>query len=413
MHLQARRIVRTGVAGSGLAALILFGLLPTSVPPVVEDVPRGEPAAPSPIPVEVAPVRSGTLVQYTQANGILRARRAIDVLARISSDVIEVRAINGQRVSRGDTLFLLDDREFHAAYERARTSLLGAQIEYRTLSQSPFLESPDSSTIRGRIAATSWRMRELDDLFHRGKMTREAYDREQRDCRAAFAYFGADRGDVIANKSGLAIAEEVCQRARMDLDAAVVTAPCAGTVANSDLAPGMRVHPGMQLLTIQDLSALMVEGELLEADASKVVPGQAARVTVPAVERLVASGRVASVNPVVAQGTRTVKVTVELRESVTPRFTLYPGMYAAVAIVTARARGRLLVRREAVLFRDGRSVAFTLRGNRAQWNYLEVGESNDEFCEIRSGVRLDDTVLVGGHLMLAHDATVLPVVRHE
>ncbi len=413
MHLHTSRIVRTGIAGSGLAALILLGFLPTSAPPVVEDASRGASAGPAPIPVEVAPVRRGTLVRYTRANGTLRARRAIDVLARISSDVIEVRTANGRCAARGDTLFILDDREFHAAYERARTSLLGAQIEYRSLSQSPFLELPDSSTILRRISASIGRMGDLDDLFRRGMVTREAYDREQRDCRAALAYLRADRGDVIANKSGLAIAEEACQRAQMDLDATVVTAPCAGIVANSDLAPGMRVHPGMQLLTVQDLSALIVDVELLEADAWKVMPGQAARVTVPAVEGLVESGRVASVNPIVTQGTRTVRVAVELRDGVSLRFKLYPGMYAAVAIATAIARDRLLVRREAVLFRDDRPVAFTLRGNRAQWNYLEVGEANDELCEIRSGIGLNDTVIVGGHAMLAHDATVLPVVWRE
>jgi len=353
------------------------------------------------------------LIQYTRANGTIRARKAIDLVARISSDVLEVLAGNGRRVERGDTLLILDDREVHAAFERARTSLLGAQIEYRSLSQSPFLEAPDSSTIRRRIATTRDRMGELGELLRQGKVSRETYDREQRECRAALAYLLADRGDVIANKSGLAIAEEACQRARLDLEATVVTAPCAGTVANCNLVSGMRIHPGAPLLTVQDLTALSVEVDLLEGDAWKIAPGQAARVTVPSVEGLVASGRVATVNPVVSQGSRSVKVEVELRDGVSLRIRLFPGMYAAVAIATAIARDRLLVPREAVLFRDDRPLAFTLHGNRAQWRYLEVGESNDECFEIRSGIGVHDTVIVGGHAMLAHDATVLPVVRRE
>jgi membrane fusion protein, multidrug efflux system len=413
MQLHTKHIVRLGIAGTGLAVFLLPSLLPSPTPPVAQETPGRTSLGAAPIPVEVAPVTNGELVQFTRAHGILRARRSIDIAARIGSDVIDVRAMNGRHVARGDTLLLLDDREFHAAYERARTTLLGAQIEYRTLSQSPFLESQDSATIRRQTMVDAGRMSELDDLFRRGILTREAYDREQRDARAALAYVRADRGDVIANKSGLAVAEEICQRAQMDLDAAVVTAPCPGTIANSSLVAGMRVHPGMQLLTVVDLSTLAVEADLLEGDASKIRPGQPARVSVPAVGGADAAGFVVAVNPLVQEGTRTVKVTVSLEGDFSNRSRMYPGMYATVAIATALLRDRLLVRREAVLIRDDRAVAFTLRGNRARWHYLEIGESNDEFFEVRSGVGAADTVIVGGHAMLAHDATVLPVVRHE
>jgi membrane fusion protein (multidrug efflux system) len=83
-----------------------------------------------------------------------------------------------------------------------------------------------------------------------------------------------------------------------------------------------------------------------------------------------------------------------------------PGMYVTVSIVTEVLNNRFLVPRSALLTRDQRSIVFTVKGPFAKWHYVDTGENNDEFWEIRNGIAAGDTVIVEGHYTLAHDARV-------
>ena len=67
--------------------------------------------------------------------------------------------------------------------------------------------------------------------------------------------------------------------------------------------------------------------------------------------------------------------------------------------------------------RDGRTLVFVVKEGRAQWTYVVPGQSNGERVEVLpdsnsaiAPVAQGDTVLVGGHLTLTHDALVVAKV---
>ena len=66
----------------------------------------------------------------------------------------------------------------------------------------------------------------------------------------------------------------------------------------------------------------------------------------------------------------------------------------------------MAVPRPAVLERSRRLLVFVARGGRAEWSYVETGLESDGEIEITSGVAPGDTILVDGHLTLAHGAPV-------
>jgi len=75
--------------------------------------------------------------------------------------------------------------------------------------------------------------------------------------------------------------------------------------------------------------------------------------------------------------------------------------------------GRVIVPSGAVIEGDGRTLVFRARAGRADWVYVPVGRSNGVETEIladsvsgRTLVEPGDTVLVGGHLTLTHDAPI-------
>ena len=86
----------------------------------------------------------------------------------------------------------------------------------------------------------------------------------------------------------------------------------------------------------------------------------------------------------------------------------------------ARLVGRVLVPAGAVIERDGRTLVFRARAGRADWVYVPVGRSNGTETEIladsvsgRTLVAPGDTVLVGGHLTLTHDAPIRVRLQEE
>jgi multidrug efflux pump subunit AcrA (membrane-fusion protein) len=84
-------------------------------------------------------------------------------------------------------------------------------------------------------------------------------------------------------------------------------------------------------------------------------------------------------------------------------------MFATVLLESEILPSCLLVPKDALLVRDQRTLVFIAQRGLAKWQYVEVGEENERFIEIRSGILVGDTVIVGGHYTLSHDAKVAKV----
>lgn len=366
-------------------------------------------------PVRTVAARLGVLVKHLSASGTIRAGRDMDVQTRVAGYLTEVSAFNGKAVWRGDRLAAVDDRECRVAFERARADLLNAQIEFRTLSATPFLAATDSAAARQLIMSESRSLDSLREAHRRGRMGDENYERLTREREAVLAYLTANRGDVIAGRSGLAGAREAFETARLNLQWTSIAAPFNGYVADCSLSPGMHVTAGQSLMRLIDLSTLLVDVEVLEYEISRVEVGQHARIRPVGFQEKEFSGTVLHLNPIVDSRAKTMKVTIALRngraKGSPASVRLRPGMFASVLIETDVLAHRLLVPRSALLIRDQRPLVFTIENGLAKWHYVETGDSNEEMIEILSGLAAGDSVVIDGHYTLAHDTPVSLVNR--
>lgn len=366
-------------------------------------------------PVHVSVTRAGDLVMQLAAYGVLRARQAVDIRALVGGTLTLVQAYNGKEVMRGERLAVIDDHEFRLAYERTRTDLLNAQIEYQTLSANPFLASTDSSEIQQIVAGEAASLDSLTQAYLSSKIDEESFERMSRDHEAVLAYLTAERRDVIAGRSGLVRAREAHEIAKRQLERTSVRAPFDGFVADCYVSPGMCVEPGQTLMRLCDLSAFFVDVEILETEVSTVAVGRRAQIVPVGLPGWSIPGSVISVNPLVDLRTRTVKATIaldgKLRRLGPQPPALVPGMFASVLLETEVHSNRLIVPSSAVLVRDERSLVFKVQRGFAKWCYVETGARNGEEIEIIDGLRAGDTVIVDGHFTLAHDARVA-VIGH-
>ncbi len=175
-----------------------------------------------------------------------------------------------------------------------------------------------------------------------------------------------------------------------------VTAPIDGTVIRKVKKAGESVSNGDTLVMIYDLSYLTVTLAIDELDIKTVAVGQRASVTADAVEGTVFDGVVTRVG---VNGTTSGGVTtypVDIRIDVTDG--LLPGMNVDIVITVQEVTDALTIPVDAVE-RNNRVLVKTADGSTGEnapegYKYVtvELGMSDEDYVEIRSGLSEGDTV---------------------
>ena len=374
---MSARTLRWWVTGTLAAAVLLAGCKGKEAS--AEDgadstAAEGEEASRSNLrlPVVGAAVRKGDLVLSVATAGQVRSDAVSSLRFETDGTVQEVLVRPGQRVTKGQPLVRLDPRPFDMAVAEAEAAVEQAKVQY------------------------------LDNIVPDSIVSGKAPTEERR--RNARA------------RSGLDGAEVRLQRAKLDRERSVITAPFAGTVDRVQVAAGERVRAGQDAATVVDLSRLVVEAQVLEHDLPLVKVGGIARVTAAALGGRELTGRITALLPLVDSATRAGRALVEVRGDQVLR----PGMYADVRLEATRLPGRVLVPSRAIIERDGRPLVFVVKEGKAQWTYILPGRTNGIDTEVlpdstsqQVPVAVGDTVIIEGHLTLTHDAPVRLVAQQE
>lgn len=180
-------------------------------------------------------------------------------------------------------------------------------------------------------------------------------------------------------------------------DTLTLRSPITGRVLERNVLEGNYVEPSTELYRIADLSVLWLQAKIYEYELPHIQVGQTAVVSLLADPTSQFEGKIAFVEPIVQELTRTVKVRVEIPN---PDDLLKPGMYADLKIEHDMGEG-LLVPDSAVLRTGERAIAFrALEGGRFEPVAVALGGRFGDRLEIRSGLAEGDHVLVSGNFLI-------------
>jgi membrane fusion protein, macrolide-specific efflux system len=175
---------------------------------------------------------------------------------------------------------------------------------------------------------------------------------------------------------------------------AVLTAPISGVVTDVAVTTGSDAPAGAAM-TIAS-RALVVETSVVESDVASIELGQAAMVTIGAIDQAI-DGSVTAIAPSAedsaSTGVTSFAITVTLRE--VPE-ALRAGMTADVTIVTASVTDVLTIPSRAL---SGGAGSYSVRvvgsDGTVQPRAVTVGLVTDSLAEITSGLAAGDTVVTG------------------
>ena len=279
--------------------------------------------------------RRGDLTLTVTANGKLQATRTVNIGSELSGTVRRVLVDVNDRVKKGGVLVELDTAKLIAQVARSRASLAATQAR---LAQT-------IATVKESEAGLA-RLKEVSRLSG-GKVLSAA------ELDAATAALARARADENSARANVEDAKAALSTDETNLSKASIRSPIDGVVLSRSVEPGNAVAAALQAVTLmslaEDLTHLLVEVSVDEADVGAVQVGQKASFTVsaypqrryPATVSRVAYGSTLTEN-VVTYATR-----LEVDNS---DLSLRPGMTVSATITAADRHGVLLVPNPALRF---------------------------------------------------------------
>lgn len=314
-------------------ALLLFTVTPVMV--AAADKKAGH-------PVKVYELQDTALAREYRLLGSVEAKTQISVLNRESGQILELPWFEGDRVSQGDLLLRIDDREISAELDKAEANLKQARID----------------------------LNRLEKLQPRNLASEDEVAR-------------------AATQLELARAEESLLRTR--LSDTRIQSPVNGIISSIKLRSGSYAPENTHILSLFDPETLFIQAYLPEV---MVAGAENASWTVrfPSTGNAPAQeARLQRIYPFYDPATR--QTTIEL--AVTDNSRLLPGMQADI-LMEAAPRSRLWLPLMAVQEDESGRYVFINKDGKATRRDIETGEIRADHIEVTDGIEAGTQVVITG-----------------
>ena len=309
------------------------------------------------------------------ASGHVVPQRKAAIASKASGRLEWLGVTEGTRVKAGEVIARLDARDVAAQSESARANVEVARAGI--------------DTARAEARDAEQNLRRTRDLFGQKFVSQSALDTAvARDDRA--------RAAVVSAQAALGAAQANARNAQVAVDYTLIRAPFDGIILSKSANVGDLVTPFSSaadskgaVVSMADMSTLEVEADVSESSLTRIRVGQPCEITLDALPESRFRGAVSRIVPTVDRAKATVMTKVQF-ETIDPR--VLPEMSAKVsflsqAVSAEQQKPLLAVSPDAIVQRDGRSVVFAVRDNKATEVPVAAGKTIGDLVAITGDVR--------------------------
>ena len=303
------------------------------------------------------------------ASGYVVARRKAAVASKGTGTLVFLGVDEGDKVKKGQVIARLEDNDVAASRERARENLRVAEADLNEAKQS--LERTRTLLKQELVAQADYDVAEA--RYKRVVSTIDAAKFAVKEAEVA-----VENTRIIAPFDGTVL--------KKNADVGEIVAPLAGA-ASSKAA----------VVTIADMSSLEVDADVSEANITRVIPEQACEITLDAYPQQRYPGYVTKIVPTADRAKATVLVKIKFREYDQK---VLPEMSAKISFLAAGAgknsadeKALLTVPAGAVATRNGRTVVYQVRDDRAVEIPVTTGQKLAGLIEITAGLKDGDKIV--------------------
>lgn len=346
---------------------------------------RGQAAdtsAPPPPEVEVAEVSAEPVTIWGAFSGRVEAPQTVELRPRVSGYIDRVNFEEGELVSEGDVLFVIDPRPY-----KARMQLAEAEL----------------ARMRSQLTLASSEAARAKQLWDRRAISREEF--EQREAARSMA------------QAAVNAAAATVQSAQLDLEYTQVKAPVSGRIGRAGVTLGNLATADATLLaTLVSVDPLYVYFESDQQTVQDNPYGQTVpvRIGLSGGQGFPYQGQLDFIDNQYNPHTGTLQYRAQVAN---PDGKLRPGQFARVEMPVSSAAAALLVDQKAVLTDQDRRYLYVLgNDNKVQRRTVETGQRVGRLQIITAGLSEGERVVVNGLQKIAFPGMeVLPqqIAMHQ
>lgn len=351
--------------------------------------PPAPPAASLAPRVEVASPVVRRIVDWHEFTGRVEAVESVEVRARVSGHLQEIRFRSGQMVKRGDVLFVIDPRWHKAALDNAEAQLQQARVNVANAARDA---ERSAALVKGSAISV-----------------RDADLRQTR--------LDGARAAVLA-------AQAARDSAALDLEATEVRSPIDGRVSRALLTVGNHVSgvPGFTTLltTVVSVDPVHVYASIDEASflnfrrlagagkrASSGGEAAPAELQIDGESEFPHRGTIESFDNRIDPATGSIVLRAVFPNS---DGALVPGSFARLRIPSSEEYSVLLVDEKIIGTDQGQKFVLALGANNlAEYRPVKLGESHDGLRIVREGLKADDQLITSGLQIVRAGMPIIPL----
>ncbi|MFZ2447453.1 MAG: efflux RND transporter periplasmic adaptor subunit [Syntrophobacteraceae bacterium] len=324
--------------------------------------------------IEVGLAESGQIQNELSLPGVvaLNEDRKAHILPRVPGVVREVRKGLGDTVRQGEVMAVIESGELaevKAEYLAARekTALAHAKfVREERLWKKKISAEQEYLEARQELAESKIALRSAEQKLHVIGLTHEQLDQLP---RASDLYF-----------------------TRFE-----ITAPFNSTVIEKHITLGEMVKDDSDIFMLADLGTVWVNLTVYQKDLPRVKKGQRVLISLGQEGDEQAEGKIAYVQPVVKEETRTATATVFLPN---PEGNWRPGMFVTAKVLTESATAPIVVPQSAIQTVEGKTVVFVRTKEGFEPRPVATGRATNGNTEITSGLSRGERYAVKGTFTL-------------
>jgi len=331
------------------------------------------PAGP-PISVTTVVVQKKDVDVMLEATGTVTALNSVDIRPQIASTITKVQIKEGQFVSAGQPLFVLDARNDEVNVTKARAQLAKDQAA---------------------LADAERQLARSKDLFAQNFISQGAVDTNQTLVDSARAVVAADRAAIESAQVGLSYSR--------------IVAPAAGRAGAINVFPGSSVQPsGNSLVTITQLDPIAVTFSLPQrnlGDALATLRAGGGKVTAVLPESAgTVTGKLKFVDNAVDAASGTIRVKAEFANK---DDRLWPGAFVTIRLAVQTLAGASVIPQAAVIQSPRGKIVYVVDASaKAMARPVEIVYASGEEVAV-TGVKAGERIVLDGRQNLRPGATVI------
>ncbi len=322
--------------------------------------------------VDTALATRHEIAAYITVVGNLVGESTVDVVPRLAGRLETVNVKMGDRVTRGQVVAKMDDRDVREQLAQAAANLEVNKATVRTRESD--LKSADLTLQRQRT------------MFGAGLTSKQNLDDADARYNSALAQLDVATAQAAQTQARI---EEL----KVTLGNTNILSPVDGFVGRRNLDAGAFAGTNSPVLSVVALSTVRLVASVIEKDFRRIQPGLEASVEVDAFPGETFTGTVSRVSPVFDAATRTASMEIEIPN---PGNRLKPGMYARVSLTTEREPNAITVPSNSLVDVGGQRGVFVVDGPVARFRPVRTGLQDGDRVQILDGVGEGQRVVTTG-----------------